>query len=134
MKRALIAAIVAATLIATPAHAEGKGPCRIAVHHRTYVHDVRHLIWCSVHFYGGVPGGVRYADYIAERESGYWPFAVSPTGCMGIYQWAPSTWAHLVSAWPVMNRWLGTDPYNARSNVLRAIRTAHETGWSPWGG
>ena len=110
----------------TMAHATPKGVC-----HRP---TVKATIWCAVHHYDGVPGGVRYAVYIAERESGFYPLATSPTGCMGIYQFARSTWAHLIRSWPEMNRPYGTSAYNARGNVMRAIRTAHEVGWDAWGG
>jgi hypothetical protein len=93
---------------------------------------VKALIWCSVAFFGPVQGGVSHAVGIAQRESGLQASATSPTGCMGVYQFCPDTWATLIDSWPRMNAALGTNAYNARSNVMRAIRLAHETGWGAW--
>jgi len=121
---AIIVALIAACTTATPTHAR-PAPCG----GRT----VKATIWCAVHHYGYVPGGIRTALYIAERESGFNPQAVSYTGCcFGVYQWHHDTWATLIERWPEMNRLYGTNVFNARANIMRAIRTAHESGWGPW--
>lgn len=100
------------------------GPCHRAT--------VKAIIWCAVAFYGIVPGGVQRAVSIAWRESRFNPTAVSSTGCVGVYQYCDSTWQHLIDSWPVMNELYGVNRYSARGNVMRAIRSAHETGWEPW--
>ena len=90
------------------------------------------IIWCAVAHFGGVPGGVQHAVEIARRESTFRPEVTSPAGAMGVYQFMPSTWSYHVAHWPALARAVGRDPYNARANVMFAIRVAHETGWGPW--
>lgn len=116
--------MIAAALLALLLHQKVDAPCARPT--------VKAIIWCAVDYYGGVPNGVDYAVYIGERESGLDPTQTNAGGCAGVYQFCPSTWAHLIEEWPLMNDWYGTDANNARGNIMRAIRTAHETGWDPW--
>ena len=126
MKRlAITAALVLAAVLTQTNDAQASAPCG----GRT----VKATIWCAVNHYGGVPGGVHYAVSIAWRESRFHADAVSYNGCcVGIYQWHHTTWAGLLTSWPEMNELYGRSRTNMRGNIMRAIRTAHETGWDPW--
>lgn len=135
MKKALIAlAVVGIVLTARPAHAAPyRGPCRNL--------SVPATIRCAVKVWP-VPGGAPVALAIADRESGFSPGAVSPSGTyLGVYQigrYHIPAWSDgAVMQGPWWRRWLG-DCYNdllcGRFNVILAIRVAHFGGWGPWGG
>lgn len=89
-------------------------------------------IWCAVHFYNPVPGGIQQAVHIAHRESRLVPTATSTTGCMGIYQVCNHIWDSWLGRWPKMTLRYGANPYDARANIMRSIRYASESGWGPW--
>lgn len=139
----------------TPADADGRGPCsgwfsevrpdmnrngvagdigdKALVRHR-----VEHLIDCAVRIWP-VAGGTYYARAIAERESGFWPWAQNPSSlCSGLYQHVLSLWpgraqAFLRRDWFSPWRWSrGISVFDARANVLVSIRMAHAGGWGPW--
>jgi hypothetical protein len=95
------------------------------------VTEVHRTIRCAVRRWP-VPGGVDYAMDIARRESGLRQYALNPSGCAGIYQWAPSTWASVLDDFPPLYKVLGHGVFNARSNVMYAIKFAHNRSWSPW--
>lgn len=139
-KRLIIVALIAASLTAaSPAHAEGKGPCtgwfsnvRPAMGAARVQHRVERLIDCAVRIWP-VPGGNFYARSIAERESGYWPWAVSPTGCVGLFQHVPRYWPGRRAAyWNRSWFWRTPSAFNARANVIVSIRMASAGGWGPW--
>jgi len=70
---------------------------------------------------------------IAQRESGLAWYAVNPSsGAAGVYQHLPQYWKARVLSYPALR--LGPSVFNARSNILVAIRMAHSGGWGPWGG
>jgi len=99
--------------------------------------EVRYTIRCAVVRWP-VPGGLDLALCIARRESGFNQFAANPTSsASGVYQFVSGTWAGQISgrAQFVKDQNLGTSVFNARSNVLIAIRYAHMSwSWAPWGG
>jgi hypothetical protein len=82
-----------------------------------------------------VYGGATKAIDVAECESGLGQFATSAGGHQGVYQFAPSTFSGVMGRWSQLwNRWhVRRDAYNARSNILGAIRKASADGWGAWG-
>ena len=93
------------------------------------VEEVRKTVHCSVRRW---PVSLDTALYIADRESGFHQYAHNPSGCSGIYQWAPSTWSSVLTNFPPLYSVLGHGVYNARSNVMYAVKYAHNRNWSPW--
>ena len=97
--------------------------------------DVRATIRCAVRRWP-VPGGLETALYIARRESGLnWNAANPTSSASGVYQFVSGTWYSQVSARRdfIKTQHLSSSVWNARSNVLIAIRSAHGAGWGPWG-
>jgi hypothetical protein len=96
--------------------------------------EVELTIACAVRRWP-VPGGLTKARAIAWRESRFTATAYNASGCAGVYQWATGTWASVVPRHPYLAAVLSHNRFNARSNVLYAIKTASgPMGWSPWGG
>lgn len=142
MKRILTLAVTiftAALLIGvTPAHAT-KRPLHHACRFQLSDNregwtplEVKRTIRCAVRRWP-VPGGLSRAFYIANRESRFHQYAYNPSGCAGVYQWARGTWANVLPSFPPLYRVLGHSVFNARSNVMYAIKHAHTRGWGPWG-
>lgn len=103
---------------------------------RFSVDEVRWTIKCAVKRWP-VPGGIDEARCIARRESGLRQFADNPTSsASGVYQFVSGTWSglrtHLHRVF--RHQHMAKSVWNARSNVLGAIRIAHGGGWGPWGG
>jgi hypothetical protein len=94
------------------------------------VKEVKLTITCAVKRW---PVSLDTALYIADRESGFHQFAYNPSGCSGVYQWAGGTWASVLGDFPPLYKRLGHSVWNARSNVMYAVKYAHNRGWSPWG-
>ena len=142
-----VAAIACAIALLAPLSAsagEVVGPARTPSCRYRYLDDrvqfsaweVQRTIRCAVHRWD-VPGGVGLALCIAERESHFAWFADNPTSsASGVYQFVAGTWAGATSHYSRFMRWqeIGRSVWNARSNVLIAIRIAHDSGWGPWGG
>jgi hypothetical protein len=81
-----------------------------------------------------VSGGVPFAVQVAACESGLRADASNDGRYLGVYQHAASYWpsrrAHFnPGAW---DKALDVSAFNARSNVVVAIRMAHSGGWGPW--
>lgn len=142
MKRTLLALVAGAVLLtATPAtahHQQGEWrwqECRF----RSLVgsptewsrEEMYLVLRCGVHYWP-VPGGYSFAWDVADCESGWGPRA--GTSHLGIYQFAPSTFAGVHHRWPDLWRRMGVPPdiYNPRSNILYAIRKASADGWGAW--
>lgn len=94
---------------------------------------MRRLVDCVFHRWA--PGNEATALYVAERESGFMPWARNASsGCLGLFQ-------HISSAWPDRARsylWRGwfrrwpavwSDP---RANAIVAARMVAAGGWGPW--
>lgn len=98
--------------------------------------EVASTIKCAVHRWH-VAGGIEEALCIARRESGLNWYADNPTSsASGVYQFVEGTWVSQVSARAEFVKFqeLQRSVWNARSNVMIAIRSAHGAGWGPWGG
>lgn len=97
------------------------------------VKEVHKTIHCAVLHW---PVSHQTADYVAMRESGMRYDATNPSsGACGIYQHLPRYWPGRVAEFNrSLPRWDARPGcYNARANVLVAIRMAHNGGWGPWG-
>jgi hypothetical protein len=98
--------------------------------------EVRSTIRCAVKRWP-VPGGLDYALSIARRESGFNWNADNPySSASGVYQFVSGTWAGQMQNRTdlIKQQDLSRSVWNARSNVLIAIRYAHGAGWGPWSG
>jgi len=117
------------------------GPC--AVHWRRAwveegdVRPIRRLIRCAARRWP-VPGGPEAALEVARCESGFRPDAYAD-GDAGAYA---GVYQHRLAYWPARARsllrpaWFGgravPSAYNARANVVVAVRMAHASGWGAW--
>jgi hypothetical protein len=96
--------------------------------------DVRQAIRCAVEHWN-VPGGKRKALSVARCESGFDPHnTTSLSSAKGVYQFLDGTWAAVRRHYQdLRRRWnMARSVFNARANVVLAIRYAHAGGWSPW--
>lgn len=140
MRRALTAALLASLLIAaapTTAHAHGDRwtHCRYKTQYAPYDAwnriEVKHTILCALSHW---PANTSETLYIAQRESGMTALATNA------YSGACGTFQSLQSLWPARVTWLRhvtgwhVDPscWNARTNVLWAVRYQHAYGYGPW--
>lgn len=138
MRRLLVAATAAALLL-TPINASAKpnhrGPCQNLTIQQTIICAER--LW-------PVAAGADALLYIADRESGFYPGAVSSSGTyLGVFQigsYHMPAWPDSVMSEPWFHRWfphLGwSDPsslLNGRFNVFLAVRQASAYGLGPWG-
>lgn len=91
---------------------------------------VKQMVRCAARHYH-VPGGAAHALYIANRESRFQPHAYNASsGAEGIYQ-------HLARYWPGRSTTFGFhgwSAFNARANIIVAMRMVKAGGWGPWGG
>lgn len=111
---------------------------RYADGHKAFSKDeVRATIHCAVTRWP-VPYGLDQALCVARRESGFNWYANNPySSASGIYQFVDGTWSGQMTgrARFVRDQEVEKSVWNARSNVLIAIKYAHTSGsWSPWGG
>jgi hypothetical protein len=83
------------------------------------------------------PGNEYHALYVADRESGLYPWAYnSGSGCAGLFQHI--TWtgraAMYLHRWQFgPNAWLPS-AFDPRANALVAAAMVRLYGWGPWGG
>jgi soluble lytic murein transglycosylase-like protein len=81
------------------------------------------------------PSSLTTAMAVADRESNFYQFADNPySSASGVYQFIDSTWSslrynHLDD---FARRWdLHTSVWDARANVMVAVRWAQISGWCP---
>jgi hypothetical protein len=91
---------------------------------------VRRLVACAAAYYH-VPGGVREALYVANRESHFHPRAYNAwSGALGVYQHLRRYWPGRAAAYGFKG-WSG---FNARANIIVTMKMVRRLGnWSPWG-
>jgi len=93
--------------------------------------EVALTIGCAVKHWP-VFGGLDKAMSVASCESGLNELAWNPGGYAGVYQHAIAYWpARLANLAPVWWK-LRSSIFNARSNVVIAIRYAARYGWGAW--
>lgn len=94
---------------------------------------MRRLIACVFHRWA--PGNVGTALYVADRESGFNPWATNPSSlCRGLFQHIDSAWASRADTylWP---GWFRRHPItwaDPRANAIVAARMVAAGGWGPW--
>lgn len=94
------------------------------------VQEVRRTIRCAAPKFGV---STSTALYVADRESNFNPHATNAySGACGVYQHIPRYFGSRLASVPARYREWGTSCYDARSNVLAAMRLA-QGGWGPWG-
>lgn len=135
MRRALVAALASASLVAlastAAAHEAKTVPVRLCNYDwRAGTWQIKQLIRCAAHRWDS-PGTPRQAISVARCESNLNPRAYNSSGYAGLFQ--QSTWH-----WPGRaDRWGQDDRsvFNGRANIIVSIRMAHALGsWSPWAG
>lgn len=141
MKRTLVAVLVVvgslATTQAADAHHKVRDPqrqCRTSEGNGWSDRDVRQAIRCAVDHWG-VSGGVHKALSVASCESGFDEHnTTSLSSAKGVYQFLDGTWKAVRKHYRALRlRWnMSRAVFNARVNVVLAIRYAHAGGWSPW--
>lgn len=108
---------------------------RLDGEHRYSIREVARAIECSTERWR-VPGGTEGALCIARRESGLRPDADNPSSsAAGVYQWIDDSFDGAYRSHPeLVRRWgLRDSVWNARTNVVLAIRHAHDAwSWSTW--
>ena len=151
MRGAFVATLVALVMAtgvpnSQAEHRIHRGPCdedrydvKPAMGHETVHAKVAALIGCAVRRWD-VDGGLSKALDVAQCESGLWPWAVGGDN-LGVFQHKARYWAGRVHAL-LRREWFyqlrdgkpDTIPsaFNARANVLVAIRMVHGGGWGPW--
>jgi hypothetical protein len=131
MKKFLVAAIIAASMIIPTTNAEARvrtcggyelpqqGPA---------------LVECVFEFLG-MESQASYAQYVAERESHYHPDAYNPSGCGGVYQHMIRYWRGRALAYLPEWRFPNKETVhwsNGLANVWVTARMVKDNGWGPW--
>lgn len=108
--------------------------CRTSDGNGWSARDVRQAIRCAVSHWS-VSGGVHKALRVAKCESGFnEKNRNSTSSASGVYQFLRGTWHSVKQHYREVRRRfdLMRSVFNARANVMLAIRYAHAGGWSPW--
>jgi hypothetical protein len=137
--KAVLVGIMLVCFTATPALAEGRGPCsgwfsniRHTMPQEKVIAHTKLTIACAERIWP-VSGGLSTALAIADRESHFDPEAYNPSGCAGVFQHRLTLWAGRVASW--WNRswfWKVPRAFNMRANVIVTMRMVHADGWGPW--
>lgn len=140
LRRGLAAAALAAMLLGTiTTNAEAHGArwthCRYKTQYAPYDAwnriEVKHTILCALSHW---PANKAETLMIAQRESGMTALATNRySGACGTFQSLQSLWAARVTWVRRVTGW-HFDPscWNARTNVLWAVRYQHQYGYGPW--
>jgi hypothetical protein len=79
-----------------------------------------------------VAGGSDFAVQVAACESGLRADAWNPSGYAGVFQHAVRYWPQRIrNLQPSWDKPLSRSVFNARANIVVAIRMAH-VSWGPW--
>ena len=136
MKRLLtLALILGAATLATPANAEPGWrltECRFQGHdgRAGWVrYEVKATIRCAAPKFGV---STSTAIYVAGRESGFRQYARNPSsGACGVFQHIPRYFPGRLTNVPTTYKSWGSSCFDARSNILAALKLA-QAGWGPW--
>lgn len=158
--------LVAGLAPATPAFAvwtgvparpltNGRGPCsdsRYRIERGMALSKIvdrnRALIRCAF-TWAGIPGQIPMAQYVANRESHYIPWATNPWVASACHPWSWNsygscgTFQHLsrywddrvrlyMKPWWMPHRWPTINPRNERANALVTAQMVKHGGWGPW--
>lgn len=95
--------------------------------------EVRLTIECAVARWS-VYGGLSKALSVAECESGLNAQASNGGAYLGVYQHSARYWPARQNALnpPAWDKAIAESAFNARANVVVAIRMAHGSGWGAW--
>lgn len=106
--------------------------CRTSNGNGWSVRDVKQLIRCAARKWR-VSGGIRKALSVARCESGFDEHNYY-AGHYGVYQFLRSTFDSAISHMKKLIRRfnLHRNIWNARMNVIAAIKLVHGGGWGPW--
>lgn len=140
MKRLIAGLVVLICLAPATAHAEPGwrlNECRYQYHDGKAgwaVYETKATIRCAA---AKFDVSLTTANYVADRESSFHAWAYNRygcggAGCLGVFQHHADYWSGRVANIP---DWLGPlDPsaFNARTNILAALKMA-QASWSPWG-
>jgi hypothetical protein len=153
MRRSLIGGLIIAAVLAAPAtanaaptvdrwHGRCSGwwlgenlntPAKFLADRERSVRMMQRLVICA--FATWAPGEGVTALVVADRESGFYPYAVSPSGSyLGLFQHSAAYWpgraaAYLRPAWFTHNPAHWTDP---RAQAIVSARMVAAGGWGPW--
>ena len=136
MRRAIVAALASASLLAPAALSATAAEARTVPQHvcdfdwqRGDWH-VKQLIRCAAHRWP-VPGGGYKAISVADCESDLDPGAYNGGGYAGLFQQPTRYWSPRARAYGQRNR----SVYNGRANIIVSIRMAHAArSWGDWTG
>ena len=94
----------------------------------------RALVRCA--FERFAPVELETALRVADRESGFDPYAFNGTCCKGLFQHHAAYWhdrvrTYLERRW-FPNTWPSTSPFRARANVIVTALMVKRFGWGAW--
>lgn len=95
---------------------------------------MRRLVTCVFAEYA--PGNSVTALAIADRESGFYPWAKNPySSASGLFQHLGSYWPGRASAY--LERWMfagwPVSVFDPRANAIAAAKMVAASGWGAWG-
>jgi soluble lytic murein transglycosylase-like protein len=129
LRRAALGLVFLAFLF-LPQTAQASAPAWACPQRATGPTSVKALIRCVAPRVGV---STSMALFIANRESGYRPWARNPhSSASGVYQVVSGTWRGFVSRYRWGNK-IGTSVFDGRANVILSLRAARRGGWGPWG-
>lgn len=131
-------------LCSTWLYGERLTPARWASNVARGIRMIKRLIGCVFdHF---APGNGTYALAIAQRESGFYPWAQNVYSlCSGLFQHILSAWPSRAASYLPRSQWgpgvLWPDSehttrlvFDPRANAMAAAKMVAGSGWGPWGG
>ena len=137
MRRALVAALASASLLA-PAALSATAAQAQTVSQRVCDYEwqkgtwhIKQLIRCAAHRWP-VPGGAYKAIAVADCESHLNPRALSSSGSYaGLFQQSTRYWPSRATTYGQDDR----SVFNGRANIIVSIRMAHGArSWGAWAG
>ena len=135
MRRALVAALASASLVApastAAAHEAKIVPVRLCNYDwRAGTWQIKQLTKCAASRWDN-PGTPDQAIAVADCESNLNPRAHHSSGYASLFQQSTLYWPGRANQWGQDDR----SVFNGRANIIVSIRMAHASGsWSQWAG
>jgi hypothetical protein len=137
MRRALVAALASASLLAPAVFSATAAVARTVPQHvcdydwQRGTWHIKQLIRCAAHRWS-VPGGAYKAIAVADCESHLNPGARSTSGSYaGLFQQSTAYWPSRARHYGQGDR----SAFNGRANIIVSIRMAHGArSWGAWAG